>query len=113
MCRRAEAVGNVETRDPGAPAVRASCPKGVAERPDHDQTVSHGRGGEIDGGPGPDAVDWGPTDLDSSTKGVTMGIPVSMTATVLVAPHRFELQERPVPVPGDEDVLVRVRACGI
>ena len=42
-----------------------------------------------------------------------MGLPVSMTATVLVAPHRFELQERPVPVPGDEDVLVRVRACGI
>ena len=39
-----------------------------------------------------------------------MPIPASMTATVLVAPHRFELQERPVPVPGDEDVLVRVRA---
>jgi len=37
----------------------------------------------------------------------------SMTATVLVAPHRFELQERPVPIPGDEDVLVQVRACGI
>ena len=42
-----------------------------------------------------------------------MGIPASMTATVLVAPHRFELQERPVPVPGDEDVLVKVRACGV
>jgi len=42
-----------------------------------------------------------------------MPIPASMTATVLVAPHRFELQERPVPAPGDEDVLVRVRACGI
>jgi len=42
-----------------------------------------------------------------------MPIPRTMTATVLVAPHRFELQERPVPAPGDEDVLVRVRACGV
>ncbi len=42
-----------------------------------------------------------------------MAIPSTMTATVLVAPHRFELQERPVPVPGEEDALVRVRACGI
>ncbi len=42
-----------------------------------------------------------------------MGVPSTMKATVLVAPHRFELQQRPVPVPGDEDVLVRVRACGI
>jgi len=36
-----------------------------------------------------------------------------MTATVLVAPHRFELQQRSVPAPGDEDVLIRVRACGV
>jgi L-iditol 2-dehydrogenase len=42
-----------------------------------------------------------------------MEIPRTMKATVLVAPHRFELQERPVPEPGDEDVLVRVRACGV
>jgi D-arabinose 1-dehydrogenase-like Zn-dependent alcohol dehydrogenase len=42
-----------------------------------------------------------------------MAIPDKMRATVLVAPHRFELQQRPVPVPGDEDVLVRVRACGV
>jgi NADPH:quinone reductase-like Zn-dependent oxidoreductase len=42
-----------------------------------------------------------------------MPIPRTMIATVLVAPHRFELQERPVPEPGDEDVLVRVRACGV
>ncbi len=42
-----------------------------------------------------------------------MDIPRTMKATVLVAPHRFELQERPVPVPGDEDVLVCVRACGV
>jgi L-iditol 2-dehydrogenase len=42
-----------------------------------------------------------------------MSIPTTMKATVLVAPHRYEVQDRPVPGPGDEDVLVRVRACGI
>jgi D-arabinitol dehydrogenase (NADP+) len=42
-----------------------------------------------------------------------MSIPATMKATVLVAPHRFALLERPVPTLGDEDVLVRVRACGI
>jgi len=42
-----------------------------------------------------------------------MNVPDRMKATVLVAPHRFELQDRPVPAPGPEDVLVRVRACGI
>ena len=42
-----------------------------------------------------------------------MAIPRTMTATVLVAPDRFELMERPVPTPGDEDVLVQVRACGV
>jgi L-iditol 2-dehydrogenase len=36
-----------------------------------------------------------------------------MKATVLVAPQKFELQDRPVPAPGPEDVLIRVRACGI
>src|SRR6266850_7495953 len=47
------------------------------------------------------------------TRRTSMEIPRTMKATVLVAPHRFELLERPVPVPGDEDVLVRVRACGV
>lgn len=42
-----------------------------------------------------------------------MSLPNTMQATVLVAPHRFELQARPVPEPGPEDVLVRVRACGV
>ncbi len=42
-----------------------------------------------------------------------MSLPSTMKATVLVAPHRFELLERPVPVPGEEDALVRVRACGV
>jgi D-arabinose 1-dehydrogenase-like Zn-dependent alcohol dehydrogenase len=40
-------------------------------------------------------------------------LPTKMKATVLVAPHRFELQERPVPSLGPEDVLIRVRACGV
>ena len=42
-----------------------------------------------------------------------MSLPKTMRATVLTAPHRFELQERPVPGPGPEDAIVRVRACGI
>jgi len=42
-----------------------------------------------------------------------MTLPTTMKATVLTAPHHFEVLERPVPMPGDEDVLVRVRACGI
>jgi hypothetical protein len=42
-----------------------------------------------------------------------MDLPSTMKATVLVAPHRFELLDRAVPRPGDEDVLIRVRACGI
>ncbi len=42
-----------------------------------------------------------------------MAIPSTMLATVLVAPHRFDLQQRPVPVPGEEDVLVKVQACGV
>ncbi|HET9488897.1 MAG TPA: hypothetical protein VFR64_03935 [Methylomirabilota bacterium] len=42
-----------------------------------------------------------------------MSAPRTMRATVLTAPHRFELLERPVPQPGPEDVLVRVRACGV
>jgi len=42
-----------------------------------------------------------------------MSVPTTMRATVLTAPHTFELQERPVPRPGPEDVLVRVRACGV
>lgn len=42
-----------------------------------------------------------------------MDVPKTMKATVLVAPHRFELEDRPVPGPGPEDALVRVRAVGI
>jgi len=46
-------------------------------------------------------------------KEMRMSLPRTMRATVLTAPHRFELQERPVPAVGPEDALVRVRACGV
>ena len=42
-----------------------------------------------------------------------MALPTTMKATVLMAPDRFEVLDRPVATLGDEDVLVRVRACGI
>src|SRR5262245_56927761 len=42
-----------------------------------------------------------------------MAVPQTMKATVLMEPHRFEVLDRTVPSLGDEDVLVRVRACGI
>lgn len=42
-----------------------------------------------------------------------MSLPRTMRATVLTAPHRFELQDRPVPSLGPEDALIRVRACGV
>jgi D-arabinose 1-dehydrogenase-like Zn-dependent alcohol dehydrogenase len=36
-----------------------------------------------------------------------------MRAARLVEPRRFEIVEVPVPVPGPQEVLVRVRACGV
>ena len=36
-----------------------------------------------------------------------------MKVAVLVAPNRIEIEDRPAPRPGPEDVLVRVRAVGI
>ncbi len=42
-----------------------------------------------------------------------MTVPSTMKATVLMAPDHFEVREWPVGTLGDEDVLVRVRACGI
>jgi 2-desacetyl-2-hydroxyethyl bacteriochlorophyllide A dehydrogenase len=40
-------------------------------------------------------------------------LPTTMRAAVLVAPGRFELREVPVPVPGANDVLIRVERCGL
>jgi L-iditol 2-dehydrogenase len=42
-----------------------------------------------------------------------MTLPTTMQATVLMGPDHFEVREKPVPAVGAEDVLVRVRACGI
>ena len=42
-----------------------------------------------------------------------MALPSTMKATILMAPDHFEVREWPVGTLGDEDVLVRVRACGI
>eukprot|EP01037_Dinobryon_pediforme_P038446 gene38446-46471_t len=36
-----------------------------------------------------------------------------MLAAVLVSPHQFELQERPVPAPGPGELLVKVSRCGV
>jgi len=40
-------------------------------------------------------------------------IPSTMRASVLVEPGRIEMQERPVPRPGPDEVLVRVRSVGV
>jgi L-iditol 2-dehydrogenase len=39
--------------------------------------------------------------------------PDTMRAAVLHAPHRVALEERPVPLPAPEEVLVRVRSVGL
>ncbi|WP_077033632.1 zinc-binding dehydrogenase [Pelomonas sp. KK5] len=41
------------------------------------------------------------------------GLPSTMRAAVLVAPGRFELRSVPVPRPGPDEVLIRVRRCGL
>jgi L-iditol 2-dehydrogenase len=40
-------------------------------------------------------------------------IPRTMRASVLVAPKTVRLEERPVPVPADDEVLVKVAAVGV
>lgn len=42
-----------------------------------------------------------------------MQIPSTMATSVLIEPHRIELQERPVPAPGPNEVLIRVDAIGV
>ncbi|MFD3417286.1 NAD(P)-dependent alcohol dehydrogenase [Streptomyces decoyicus] len=43
---------------------------------------------------------------------VTSGIPATMRAAVLHGPGQLRIEERPVPVPGPGEVLVRVEAVG-
>jgi L-iditol 2-dehydrogenase len=40
-------------------------------------------------------------------------IPSTMRAVVARAPHEFRLEEVPVPVPGPDELLVKVEACGV
>ena len=40
-------------------------------------------------------------------------LPATMKAAVLVAPERFEVREVPLPVLGHDDVLVKVKRCGL
>lgn len=42
-----------------------------------------------------------------------MSLPTTMRAAVLVEPGRFELRTVPVPLPGDDEVLLRVSRCGL
>lgn len=42
-----------------------------------------------------------------------MNIPKTMRALVAVAPGIYELQELPVPVPAEGEILLKVEACGI
>lgn len=37
----------------------------------------------------------------------------TMRAAVLVAPHRIEIEQRPIPAPGPGEVVIRVERCGI
>lgn len=40
-------------------------------------------------------------------------VPATMRAVVARAPHEFNLEEVPVPAYGDDEVLVKVEACGV
>lgn len=40
-------------------------------------------------------------------------IPESMRAAVYLAPHKLEVQQRPVPTPGPTEVLLEVSHCGV
>ena len=42
-----------------------------------------------------------------------MNIPKTMKALVARGPGKYALEEIPVPVPGEDDILVKVEACGI
>lgn len=51
--------------------------------------------------------------MDTAPLPETMRIPETMRASVLVETGRVELQQRPVPVPAADEVLVRITAVGV
>ena len=52
------------------------------------------------------------THTDAAPTGIT-GIPSTMRASVLVARGEVRLEERPVPVPADDEVLIKVASVGV
>jgi D-arabinose 1-dehydrogenase-like Zn-dependent alcohol dehydrogenase len=36
-----------------------------------------------------------------------------MKAALLYGPHDFRIEEIPAPVPGDDEYLIKVKACGV
>ena len=46
-------------------------------------------------------------------KSIAQVAPRPMKALLLTAPSRLELTDFPDPIPGDDEVLLRIRACGI
>jgi L-iditol 2-dehydrogenase len=56
-------------------------------------------------------VSLSPTDAARTSAG--FDVPAAMKALVVLEPNHFEIQEVPVPVPGPDQVLARVRAVSI
>ena len=54
-----------------------------------------------------------PTSSQTSADTGSAGIPRTMRASVLVAPGEVRLEERPVPVPGADEVLIKVASVGV
>ncbi len=50
---------------------------------------------------------------DTAVEGVDTTVPATMRASVLVRQGVIEVQERPVPVPAEDEVLVRVASVGV
>lgn len=68
-------------------------------------------------------MDVSPNQIESIVRSVLSGInggaqalgaaPQTARVAMLTAPKQFEMKEYPIPVPGDDDILVRVEGCGV